>query len=321
MAAVAMVQAQDVPVYGNWAGQFVEKTWAAKSLTAQIVGESRDTYRVDLFIDGKQFNAQAVDAGKYAAISQVVNLGKELGGQYILTGFIEKGKFSGSLISPIQTIEFLMERVADKSPTFGLKAPEGAIVLIGGEEMPQQERHDLFYNNWNVQPHWVVSGDGSVHMSGSNIFTKQEFGDAQIHVEFMCPYMPEDRGQARGNSGVYVMGRYEVQVLDSFTDTPQDNLCGGVYQFGVPKEKASFPPMTWQTYDITISAPKFEGEKKVKDAVLTVVHNGIKVHDNLVLSRCTPGGVSGKEAPVGCLLFQDHGNTVRFRNVWVKPLN
>ena len=167
-----------------------------------------------------------------------------------------------------------------------------------------------------------VGGDGSVGMQSSSIWTKEEFGSALYHVEFMTPYMPNDRGQGRGNSGVYVEGRYEIQVLDSFTDEPRDNQCGGIYQQAVPLCNPCLPPGEWQTYDLEFKAPKFDANgKKVENARLTAKLNGTVIHDNLELRHPTPGGLSGKEAPAGNLLFQDHGNNVRYKNVWIKPMN
>jgi hypothetical protein len=322
MVSLNIASAQNnVPVYGNWEGEF-KGEMASKSISAQIVGESRDTYRVDLYIGGQKYQTQAVQKGRFTLVSDMVDFGRDNGGQFMLTGNISRGRFVGSLDNGRSQSEFVLERVVDRSPTFGRKAPAGAIVLIEGEDASAEQKNKTFYENWNVNPLWVVDGDGAVHKSGGNIFTKKEFGSAEIHVEFMPPYMPDARGQARGNSGVYVMGRYEVQVLDSFTDEPKDNLCGGIYQFGVPKVQACFPPATWQTYDITYKAPGFDSNgNKTSDAVITVVHNGKTVHENLVLNRCTPGGISNKEAPTGPLWFQDHNDLVKFRNVWVKPLD
>ncbi|MBD3265642.1 DUF1080 domain-containing protein [bacterium] len=313
---------QDIMVQGDWEGQFFTDAWKSKSLSAQIVGESNDSYRIELQIDGQEFITYAHDQKKVTTASEVVNLGKKLGGEYIFSGFIHKRKFVGSFKNQVSEISFEMDRVMHKSPTLGLKPPVGATVLLGDKDMPQGERQELFLEKWHVPYHWVADKDGSIHRSGGSIHTKEEFGSAQIHVEFKCPYMPNDRGQGRGNSGVYVMGRYEVQVLDSFADEPKDNLCGGIYKFGVPEQYASYPPGTWQTYDITIHAPEFDRNgKKVKHAMITVKHNGKLIHDNLELSKPTPGGISGKDAPKGPLWLQDHSDPVRYKNVWIKPLD
>jgi hypothetical protein len=163
--------------------------------------------------------------------------------------------------------------------------------------------------------------DGAAEVTNPSLVTKQTFGDGRIHIEFRTPFMPSERGQGRGNSGVYVQGRYEIQVLDSFGLTPADNLCGGIYKQAVPKAQACYPPLSWQTYDVTFHAPKFDSSgKKVKNAVITVVHNGIVIHDNLELDHPTPGGVADNEVDQGPILLQHHHNPVRYRNIWVAPL-
>jgi hypothetical protein len=133
--------------------------------------------------------------------------------------------------------------------------------------------------------------------------------------------MPGKKGQARGNSGVYLLGRYEVQVLDSFGLETRDNECGGIYKIATPKTNASLPPLEWQTYDIVMRAPKFNDQgEKTQNAVIAVKHNGIVIHDNVELPGMTGGSVSDKEAPKGILFLQDHGNKVQYRNIWFKPL-
>ena len=128
--------------------------------------------------------------------------------------------------------------------------------------------------------------------------------------------MPQSSGQGRGNSGVYVQSRYEVQVLDSFGLERKDNECGGIYQVSNPKVNMCFPPLAWQTYDIDFTAAKWDGDKKVAPAKITVVHNGVPIHKDLELPKHTPG--RHKEGPEPDALFlQDHSNPVVFRNVWV----
>jgi hypothetical protein len=120
---------------------------------------------------------------------------------------------------------------------------------------------------------------------------------------------------------VYIQGRYEVQVLDSFGLEPKDNECGGIYHESAPKVNASFPPGEWQTYDITFHAAQFAADgKRTKEAEITVEQNGILIQDHLKLTGPTPGGISDKDAKTGPLMLQDHGNPVRYRNIWLQPL-
>ena len=127
--------------------------------------------------------------------------------------------------------------------------------------------------------------------------------------------MPLARGQARGNSGLYVNGCYEVQMLDSFGLEGKDNECGGIYKVGAPAVNMCFPPLAWQTFDVDFTAAKYQDGKKVKNARITVRHNGVVIHDDRELPAATPGGC-GKESEPGPIFLQNHGNPVRYRNIW-----
>ncbi len=160
----------------------------------------------------------------------------------------------------------------------------------------------------------VVPGSGS-------IITKRKFNDFKLHLEFRTPFMPEARGQSRGNSGVYLQGRYEVQILDSYGLKGLDNECGGVYQIGTPRVNMCAPPMQWQSYDITFRAPRFdEASKKVDNARISVIHNGVTIHENLVVPRPTAVAPDNNEREPGGIYLQDHGNEVQYRNIWLVEL-
>jgi hypothetical protein len=197
--------------------------------------------------------------------------------------------------------------------TLGLKPPEGATVLLGSSLEPWVK------TNGKDAPEWSVI-DGVATVGKGNIRTKGTFGDFQMHLEFNVPYMPEAKGQARGNSGVYLQGNYELQILDSFGLKPQSNDCGAIYQQIIPAVNACKPPLQWQTYDITFHAAKREGDKVIKKARLTVVQNGLTIIDDKEIGL-TPGGIGGiKEGEPGPIMLQDHGNKVKFQNIWIKPL-
>lgn len=129
--------------------------------------------------------------------------------------------------------------------------------------------------------------------------------------------MPEHTGQARGNSGMYLLDQYECQVLDSFGLEGLDNECGGIYKASRPAVNMCFPPLAWQTYDVDFQAARFDPDgKKLKNAVVTIRHNGITIHEKLELPEPTPGGSQNDERP-GALFLQNHGDPVRFRNIWI----
>jgi hypothetical protein len=194
-----------------------------------------------------------------------------------------------------------LKRVERKSPTLGAKPPEGAVVLFDGTGVD-----------------WFPGGkmtDEKTLLSGT--LSKPEFGSCHLHLEFRLTWMPEARGQARSNSGVYVHNCYEIQVLDSFGLEGADNECGGLYHIQAPNVNMCLPPMTWQTYDVDFTAPKFDDQgKKVANGRLTVCHNGVVIHDNLELPRATPGGQEEGPGPRG-LQLQGHGCHVQYRNIWI----
>jgi hypothetical protein len=145
--------------------------------------------------------------------------------------------------------------------------------------------------------------------------TKEGIGSCTLHVEFRTSFMPNERGQARSNSGVFLDGRYEVQILDSFGLDGENNECGGLYSITRPAENMCYPPLRWQTYDIDFIEPKFRGNLKVRNAVISVWHNGVLIHDQAQLPRTTVGSPEG--ATLGAVQLMNHGDPVRFKNVWM----
>jgi len=195
--------------------------------------------------------------------------------------------------------------------------PKGAIVLFDGKNTAGWTRMDGKPFPWKVENEAMVCAPRT-----GSIRTKQTFGDHKLHIEFRVPNMPKALGQARGNSGVYIQGRYEIQVLDSFLiKKPRDNDCAALYSLIAPSKNACRPPLQWQTYDIRFRAPKFDKDKKMtKKGRLTVVQNGQTVIDDKEIPDTTPGGIDRDATKPGALMLQDHGNTVAFRNIWVVPI-
>ena len=151
--------------------------------------------------------------------------------------------------------------------------------------------------------------------------SKEKFGSGKLHLEFRVPYMPKAEGQARGNSGVYLQGRYEVQILDSLGQEELDNVCGAVYGVKPPDQNMCYPPMVWQTYEIDFTAPEFKDGKKVEgsQALITAKQNGIRIHSRTKVPQPTAGAPESGEAETGPIYLQDHGNPVRFQNIWFLP--
>lgn len=184
---------------------------------------------------------------------------------------------------------------------------------------PERDGAGVEWRTVNDQPaeshRWkLVGGAMEVTPGARDILCKRKFGDHRIHLEFRSPFMPTARGQGRGNSGVYVQGRYEVQVLDSYGLKGEINECGAIYSVAAPRVNVCAPPMQWQTYDIEFHTARAGADgKKAAEANITVRHNGVLVHDHQPLPGGSPGDTGG-------ILFQDHGNAVQYRNVWVVEL-
>ncbi len=196
--------------------------------------------------------------------------------------------------------------------TLGAKPPEGAVSVFAGQSLSGWVSRD-----GTTPAAWPVA-DGVMTVRGGDIMTTTKFGNFQLHLEFNVPYMPTQRGQGRGNSGVYLCGVHELQVLDSYGLKPQDNDCGAIYKQIVPAVNACKPPLQWQTYDVTFHKAVVEDGKVKKKARITVIQNGLTIIDNAEISP-TPGGISMEEGQDGPLLLQDHGNAVEYRNIWIKP--
>ena len=194
-----------------------------------------------------------------------------------------------------------LKRVIRESPTLGAKPPEGAVVLFDGTTA------ENFQNGRMTEDKLLKEG----------VTSKQKFQNHTVHLEFRLAYMPTASGQGRSNSGCYLQGRYEVQILDSFGLPLKDNECGGIYSVGAPRIEMCFPPLSWQTYDIDFTAAVYEGAKKVKSARVTVRHNGVLIHEDREADHSTTASQQGEGASAGPLYLQDHGNPVRFRNIWV----
>ncbi len=199
------------------------------------------------------------------------------------------------------------------------RPPSDAVVLFDGKSLDR-------WQEGGKPVRWKVE-DGAMVIApkGGSIASKDEFGDCQIHLEFASPKPPKGEGQGRGNSGVMVMGQYEIQVLDSYeAQTYPDGQAAAIYGQYPPLVNASRPPGEWQTYDILFTRPRFKDDGSVETpAYVTMFHNGVLVHNHdALLGAVAFRAVAkySKHGPKGPIVLQDHGNPVRFRNIWVRPL-
>lgn len=205
---------------------------------------------------------------------------------------------------------------AIRGPSLSAPAPKGATVLFDGKDPA------AFAHAKGEAPKWkIVDGALEVAPGAGDLVSRQRFGDALVHVEFRVPASASDKsGQERGNNGVYLQGRYEVQVLDSFGLEAKPDDCGAIYNKRAPNVNACKPAEEWQSYDIRFSAPKFDAAgKKTANARMSVWQNGIPIHLDVEVDAPTRSALGEAEGPTGPLLLQDHGNLVRYRNVWVLP--
>jgi hypothetical protein len=205
----------------------------------------------------------------------------------------------------------------DKLDHKSVPPPANAIVLFDGKSLANWISTD----GKSPAPWKLVEGDAA-QVQGGGILTKDKFvGHFMLHVEFRVPYMPQAKGQGRGNSGVYLQGRYEVQVLDSYGLDSRDDDCGGIYKVAKPLVNACKAPTVWQSYDIDFRAPVFKDGKKVEPARISVKQNGLLIHENVPIPLDnTVGGLGGDPSTPGPIHLQDHGNPVQYRNIWLLPL-
>ena len=201
---------------------------------------------------------------------------------------------------------YRLKKVVRVSDTMGAKPPADAIVLFDGSNA------DAFRGGRLDEKTRLLNTDGK------DVLTKQKFNNYVLHLEFMLPFRPDARGQGRGNSGFYQVDHYEVQILDSFGLEGLNNECGGVYTKAQPIVNMCAPPLVWQTYDVDFTnSVADENGKKIQNAVMTLRHNGVVIHDKLEIDGKTGGSRNDPEGTAGPLKLQGHGNPLQYRNIWI----
>ena len=210
--------------------------------------------------------------------------------------------------------------VVQPAPHVGQAPPSDAIVLFDGKDLAQWQAEDGSAAKWIVRDGYVEVKPGT-----GMLVSRRGFGDAQLHIEWATPTPPKGEGQERGNSGIFLMGIYELQVLDSYqNDTYADGQAGAIYGQSPPLVNATRPPGQWQSYDVVFHRPHFKADSSVeRPARMTVFLNGVLIQDNFELSgptahqRRPPYSAHADKLP---LKLQDHGNPVRYRNIWIREL-
>lgn len=287
----------DFALQGEYEGSATLNS-GSKKFGAQVIAKGDGKFMIKVHTGGLPGQTGFDPSVKPMLLNAVTKDGKvEIMGKDI-SGTIQNGKLT---IKDNMKLDLAMAKVERTSPTIGKAAPEGAVILFDGKNADEWSNGKLVEGN----------------LLNNGITTKKKFTNFTLHMEFRLPYMPKASGQGRGNSGLYLQDRYEVQILDSFGLEGKNNECGGIYTQYEPSVNACFPPLVWQTYDINYVAAKFdESGKKIAPAEATIFHNGIKIHDKIQFKGSTGGGKpETKEA--GAFQLQNHGNPVYFRNIWV----
>lgn len=303
---------------GEYEGTYRADRSQTTRATAKVILEGPGYYRVVM-------QAEPLASGTPGAQFEIY--GVQQGTRVNLFGRANALQWHGRIVGETLTadpgyygISAELKKVMRKSPTEGLQAPAEAVVLL-----PYTPGKAPDFSAWRGGA-WKPQEDGSLQCAPGkgSITTRQNFGDMKLHLEFWLPLMAESFGQGRANSGVIINNIYEVQVLDSFGLVPSMGDCGSIYDQTRPRVNASLPPERWQTYDIVFRAPRMRPDGSVQEkGRVTVELNGVKVQDNVVIEGATAGHEPGKppvNAATGPLHLQDHGNQVRYRNVWLVEL-
>ena len=307
------------PFVGDWSGTWSQGETKDPHITAQVIALGDDEYQINILpklyvrcpayievIVKKKGNKLSFKEGDYHG---------EISGSKFKGGR-KPGK--GKKKKPAKPGIFEMKKKTLVIPTMGKKPPKGAIVLFNGKNL----------NEWDAPAEWKILGDGAMMSipKKKTISSKRKFKDLKMHIEFRTPFLPKERGQGRGNSGVFVQDVFEVQVLDSYALDGFWNECGGLYKVAAPKVNACAPPLHWQAYDITYWAAKFDKSgKKTANPRMTVIHNGMPIHIEQELPYLTSHSQKGRDNPIpkdaGKIKLQAHGNYVQYRNIWVVDMS
>jgi len=287
----------DFQLQGEYLGELIHDS-KIKTFGAQVISKGDGKFVIKLMAGGLPGQEGFLKEEKPILLTALTENGKTNVQGKDYSGYIEKEKLT---IINKEKKSHTLNKVERKSPTLGKSPPSNSIILFDGKNAGEWNNGKLVENE----------------LLNNGVSSKKKFKDFHLHLEFRLPFMPKASGQGRGNSGLYLQDRYEIQILDSFGLDGKNNECGGVYTQYAPSVNACLPPLVWQTYDVDFKAAKYdENGKKISDAEATVFHNGIKIHENIKLKGPTGGGKPETKEP-GSFQLQNHGNPVYFRNIWV----
>jgi hypothetical protein len=315
LASLAAAQPFSDPFVGEYEGTYTRMGREAAPVVAQVVAVG-DAYRL-LAIAGTVQSGETLLELPATRSGATLNVsGSFMGvawtgtssGDTLTAGSAENDKYGDTLAAT---------RVERTPPTLGAAPPEGAVVLL-----PYTPGTPTNLSAWNHQ-NWLILDDGSVQVSGgADMKTNRQFHDFRLHVEYFLPLVASASGQARGNSGVYLNERYEIQILDSFGVAARSGDCGALYRRLSPLVNACLPPERWQAYDIAFSAPRLGGGGElIRAGRVTVDLNGVRVQDEAELTAGTGSREALGNLEFGSILLQQHANPVRFRNIWLEELS
>ncbi|MDB5338360.1 MAG: hypothetical protein JWN70_3979 [Planctomycetaceae bacterium] len=285
----------DLVVQGEYQGEVI-KAGNQRKLGVQVIALGKGTFRAVGFGNGLP-GAGWDNSTTWEWNGTTVN-GKttfQSGGE---PACIENGLL---IVQSEETGTGKLPKVTRKSETLGAQPPNGAVILFDGKNVDQFDMGRL-------------TAEGLL-MEGAT--SKPKFQSGTLHVEFQIPFGP--LVPSRGNSGVYLQNRYEVQILDSFGYKPHNHECGGIPSVKAPDLAMSFPPLAWQTYDVQFTAVRYRDGKKEKNARMTVRHNGVVIHNDVEIPHATTSAPLEEGPEPGPINLQDHHSPVRYRNIWFVP--
>jgi hypothetical protein len=295
------------PLIGDYVGRWNNEIDIDPKVAAQVIGWGVDKYRIRIV--SKLDMRAPIQLDIEVAVKNGVIKFKE--GRFY--GEVKNGVFTGGRG---RRDVFEMKKVVRTSPTIGLKPPANAEVLYDGSGL----------DSFESPVGWEEIADDvfMVTPKGEYLVSKKTYRDVKLHLEFRLAHMPKARGQQRSNSGLFFGDEYEVQILDSYGLDGLYNECGALYKVSAPHVNATAPPLQWQTYDVVYRAPRYDGETLVANPTMTVLHNGVMIHNETEMFWLTGWKEKDRMVPhpkePGHIRLQGHGNFVQFRNMWLVDL-